>query len=77
MVLLYGTSLPLAVSAGVLILAVCPGGVVSNTVSYLARADIPLSVTLTAMSSILALVTVPTGAAFWTGPSPECAAGGR
>ncbi len=58
-VLLYGTSLPLAVSAGVLILAVCPGGVVSNTVSYLARADIPLSVTLTAMSSILALVTVP------------------
>jgi bile acid:Na+ symporter, BASS family len=57
--LIYSLSLPLAVSAGILILAVCPGGVVSNTVSFLARADIPLSVTLTAISSILALVTVP------------------
>jgi len=57
--LLHGLSLPLAVAAGVLILAVCPGGVVSNTVSFLARADIPLSVTLTAISSILALGTVP------------------
>lgn len=57
--MVYTLSLPLAVSAGLVILAVCPGGVVSNSISFLARADIPLSVTLTALSSVLALVTVP------------------
>jgi len=57
--LVHFLSLPLAVSAGVVILAACPGGVVSNSISFLARADIALSVTLTALSSVLALVTVP------------------
>ena len=57
--LLYILSLPLAIAAGILILAVCPGGVVSNSVVFLARADVALSVTLTAVSSLLALLTVP------------------
>ena len=57
--LVYILSLPLAIAAGILILAVCPGGVVSNSVAFLARADVALSVTLTAISSLLALLTVP------------------
>jgi bile acid:Na+ symporter, BASS family len=57
--LVYSLSLPLAVAAGVVILAACPGGVVSNSISFLARGDIPLSVTLTAISSFLALLSVP------------------
>ena len=57
--LVASLSLPLAVSAGVIILAACPGGVVSNSISFLARGDIALSVTLTAISSMLALVTIP------------------
>lgn len=57
--LVHFLSLPLAVSAGVIIVAACPGGVVSNSVSFLARADVALSVTLTAISSVIALVTLP------------------
>lgn len=52
-------SLPLAVAAGIVILAACPGGIGSNSICLLIRADIALSVTLTAVSSVLALVTVP------------------
>ena len=56
---IYLLSLPLAIAAGILILAVCPGGVVSNSVVFLARADVALSVTLTAISSLIALLTIP------------------
>ncbi len=45
--------------AGLLLLAACPIGGISNTYSYLARASTALSVTLTACSSLLAVVTIP------------------
>jgi len=57
--LVYFLPLPLAISAGLIILAVCPGGITSNSVSFLSRGDLALSVTLTAISSLLALVTIP------------------
>ncbi|MFA5630659.1 MAG: bile acid:sodium symporter family protein [Porticoccaceae bacterium] len=57
--LVYFLPLPLAISAGLIILAVCPGGITSNSVSFLARGDLALSVTLTAISSLLALITIP------------------
>ena len=44
---------------GVLLIALSPGGAVSNLFSLLARGDIALSVTLTAISSVLSVVTVP------------------
>jgi BASS family bile acid:Na+ symporter len=47
------------VAAGVLLLAACPIGGISNTYSYLARASTALSVTLTGISCLLATVTVP------------------
>ncbi len=45
--------------AGLLLIAACPIGGISNTYSYLARASTALSVTLTACSSLLAVVTIP------------------
>ena len=39
--------------------AVCPIGGISNTYSYLARASTALSVTLTGVSSLLSVVTIP------------------
>lgn len=48
---------PLAV--GVVIIAACPGGAVSNLISYLSRADVALSVSLTAVSSIITVFTIP------------------
>jgi BASS family bile acid:Na+ symporter len=54
------------IAAGMLLVAVCPSGSLSNVYTYLARANIALSVTLTALSSLLALGSMPllTAAAF-------------
>ncbi|MEQ8604358.1 MAG: bile acid:sodium symporter family protein [Marivibrio sp.] len=48
-----------ALAVGVMILAACPGGVTSNLLTYLARADTALSVSLTAAISLLSVVTLP------------------
>lgn len=48
-----------ALAAGLLLLALCPGGIISNLASMLARVDMALSVTLTTVSSLLAAFTVP------------------
>jgi len=45
--------------AGIVLLAASPGGALSNTYSYLSRANLALSVTLTAVSTLLALVAMP------------------
>jgi BASS family bile acid:Na+ symporter len=47
------------VAAGVLLVAACPIGGISNSYSFLARASTALSVTLTGLSCVLASVTVP------------------
>jgi BASS family bile acid:Na+ symporter len=46
-------------AVGIMILAACPGGVTSNLISYLANGDTALSVTLTAISSIISIITIP------------------
>lgn len=57
-----------ALAIGLVLLAACPGGTTSNLVTYLARGDLALSISLTAISSLLTIVTIPliTGLAFWT-----------
>ncbi|MEQ6123513.1 bile acid:sodium symporter family protein [Pseudotenacibaculum sp. MALMAid0570] len=47
------------VAVGVMILAACPGGATSNLISHLAKADAALSVTLTAFSSFITILTIP------------------
>jgi BASS family bile acid:Na+ symporter len=47
------------VEAGVLLVAACPIGGISNTYSYLARASTELSVTLTGASCMLAILAIP------------------
>jgi BASS family bile acid:Na+ symporter len=47
------------VTAGLLLIAACPIGGISNTFSYIARASTALSVTLTGLSCLLAGITVP------------------
>jgi len=56
------------VIVGLLLIAVCPGGSTSNYFTYLARGDVALSISLTAISGSLAALTVPlvfNGAATW------------
>jgi BASS family bile acid:Na+ symporter len=51
--------LPGDLAAGLMLIAVCPGGATSNVISHLSRGDIPLSVTLTAISSVATVFTIP------------------
>ena len=51
--------LPPLFFVGMVLIACCPGGSSSNVFSMLAGGDVALSVTLTALSSLITLVTVP------------------
>ena len=46
-------------AVGMMILACCPGGVTSNMITKLARGDTALSISFTAMTSILTVITLP------------------
>jgi BASS family bile acid:Na+ symporter len=48
-----------ALAVGVMILAACPGGATSNLISHLSRGDTALSISLTAVSSLVTIVTIP------------------
>ena len=47
------------IAVGIMLLAACPGGPTSNLITHLAKGDIALSVTLTALSSLLTIITIP------------------
>lgn len=46
-------------AVGIMVLAACPGGPTSNMISFLCRGDVALSISLTAVSSVAAVITVP------------------
>jgi len=46
-------------AVGLMVLAACPGGVTSNLISHLSRGDTALSITLTAISSVVSIITIP------------------
>jgi BASS family bile acid:Na+ symporter len=51
--------LPPVVAVGLVLLAACPGGASSNAFTMLARGDVALSVTLTAVTSLVTVLTIP------------------
>ncbi len=55
----WALELPAIYFMGLLLVACCPGGSSSNVFSMLAKGDVALSVTLTAISSIITLFTLP------------------
>ncbi|MEL7466757.1 MAG: bile acid:sodium symporter [Pseudomonadota bacterium] len=57
--LLQVFALPPELALGVMILSFCPGGVTSNILTKLSGGAVALSVTLTAVVSLLSVVTVP------------------
>lgn len=52
-------SLPPALAVGIVIIAACPGGATSNVITFLARGNVALSITLTAIASLATIVTLP------------------
>ena len=51
--------LPVEIAIGVMLIAAAPGGVTSNILTFFARGDVALSVSLTAVMSLLSAVSVP------------------
>jgi len=56
-----------SVALGIILVASCPGGNISNFISSLAKANVELSVSLTAISTVLAVFMTPLNFAFWGG----------
>jgi bile acid:Na+ symporter, BASS family len=51
--------LPPAIAAGLILVGSCPGGTASNVITYLAKGDVALSVTMTSCSTIASVIATP------------------
>src|ERR1044071_2289696 len=54
-----GLDLPPLLAVGMMLLAASPGGTSANLFSHLFRGDVALNVSLTAINSIIAIVSLP------------------
>ncbi|MFW6323643.1 MAG: bile acid:sodium symporter family protein [Desulfovibrionales bacterium] len=59
LVISLALGLPREVMIGMVVLGACPGGTASNVIAYLARANVPLSISMTLASTCLAPVLTP------------------
>ena len=57
--LALGLKLPPDLAVGVVLVGACPGGTASNVVTYLARGDVALSVSMTSIATLLTPVLTP------------------
>jgi BASS family bile acid:Na+ symporter len=58
-ILIQIISLPPEIALGTMIIAAAPGGVMSNILTKFANGDVALSITLTAVVSLISVITVP------------------
>ena len=56
---------PPSIALGMIVVACCPGGSVSNLLTYLSKGEVAVSVALTATSSLLAALLTPASTLFW------------
>ena len=60
-----------SIAMGMILVACCPPGNVSNILVYRARGNVALSLSMTAVSNFLAIFLMPLNIAFWGGMHPE------
>ncbi|EQA51676.1 sodium Bile acid symporter family protein [Leptospira kmetyi serovar Malaysia str. Bejo-Iso9] len=53
------SGLPGELAVGLMLLAICPGGATSNLITHLAKGDVALSITLTAITSCVTVISIP------------------
>lgn len=58
-ILVFITDLPPIVKVGFILISACPGGSASNLVAHLLRGNVALCISLTAVNSLLILITLP------------------
>ena len=68
--------LPTPYAVGLILVSCCPGGTASNVISFLARADVALSVSMTAGSTLLAALMTPSLTAILAGSRVPVPVGG-
>lgn len=56
-----------SLALGMLLVAACPGGNISNFLTHLAGGNTALSISLTAVGTVLAIATTPINLSFWAG----------
>lgn len=57
--MLYLIPLQPELAVGFVLLAACPGGATTNLITHLAKGDVALSITLTAIASVITVFTIP------------------
>jgi len=62
-----------SVALGMMLVAACPGGNISNFLTHYARGNTALSITMTAISTAVAIVMTPLNLSLWGGLNPETA----
>ena len=65
---------PASIALGMILVAACPGGNLSNIMTYLARGNCAISVSMTAVSTVAAIVMTPLNLALWGSLNPHTAA---
>ncbi|MCZ9634397.1 MULTISPECIES: bile acid:sodium symporter family protein [Rhodococcus] len=60
-----------SVALGMILVACCPPGNISNVLTHRAGGDVALSVSMTAVSNVLAIFLMPLNLAFWGSRRPE------
>jgi len=69
--------LPAATMAAMMLVAACPGGALSNVVTYFGRGNLALSLSISAVSNVLALVFTPLNFSLMIAANPRTAAWAR
>jgi BASS family bile acid:Na+ symporter len=69
--------LPPATEAAMMLVAACPGGALSNVITHLGRGNLALSLSISAVSNVLALVLTPLNFTLMIGANPHTAAWAR
>ncbi len=64
-ILVWSLQLPPAAAMGLLLVAACPGGNISNFISSLAKGNTALSVSLTAIATVSSIFLTPLNFSFW------------
>jgi len=65
LVMALGNHITVGVALGMILVAACPGGNISNFITSLARGNVALAVSLTAISTMIAVIMTPFNFTFW------------
>jgi BASS family bile acid:Na+ symporter len=62
-----------SIALGMILVAACPGGNLSNLMTYLAKGNTAISISMTAVSTLAAIIMTPLNLALWGSLNPDTA----